>query len=193
MGFTLIELLVIISVIALLSSIVFSSMIQARRRARDTKRIADIKQLQTALDLYLSDKGTYPTVFEYGEGESAAPYNCGGWDSSEIDFNNDGKPFIAPLIDSGIIQQSPHDPGGSKTACSSPYGYRYFFYPKGVCSDVCDGGAFYVLGINSFESLATFASPGWKCHGSGWTSGPASDPSLRDWGTEFAWVTGRCQ
>jgi prepilin-type N-terminal cleavage/methylation domain-containing protein len=59
-GFTLIELLVVIAVIALLSSMAIISLNSARSRARDTKRLADIKQLMTVLDLYYNDNGHYP-------------------------------------------------------------------------------------------------------------------------------------
>ncbi len=49
-GFTLIELLVVISIISLLSSIVFSSLQDARARARDAQRISDMKQYQVAIE-----------------------------------------------------------------------------------------------------------------------------------------------
>ena len=59
-GFTLIELLVVIAIIGLLSTLSILALNQARARARDAKRISDIKQIQTALELYYNDKGDYP-------------------------------------------------------------------------------------------------------------------------------------
>ncbi len=59
-GFTLIELLVVISIIALLSSVVLSSLNTARQRSRDAKRMSDLRQIQTALELYYDANGRYP-------------------------------------------------------------------------------------------------------------------------------------
>lgn len=61
-GFTLIELLVVIAIIGLLSSIVFASLSNARAKARDTRRIADINQLEKALALYFDTYGVYPNL-----------------------------------------------------------------------------------------------------------------------------------
>ncbi len=59
-GFTLIELLVVIAIIGLLSTLSILALNQARARARDAKRVADVKQIQTALEMYYNDVGDYP-------------------------------------------------------------------------------------------------------------------------------------
>lgn len=61
-GFTLIELLVVIAIIGILSSIVLASLNTARQKSRDARRVADIKQLQLAMQLYYDASSTYPTV-----------------------------------------------------------------------------------------------------------------------------------
>ena len=61
-GFTLIELLVVIAVIALLTLVGVASLNTSRQKARDAKRLADIRQVQTALQLYNSDENEYPVV-----------------------------------------------------------------------------------------------------------------------------------
>lgn len=59
-GFTLIEILLVISIIAVLSSIGMVSYMSAVRRSRDTKRISDIEQIRTALEMHRTDRGFYP-------------------------------------------------------------------------------------------------------------------------------------
>ena len=59
-GFTLVELLVVIAIIGLLSTLAVIALGSARSKARDARRISDIKQMQTALELYFADAGEYP-------------------------------------------------------------------------------------------------------------------------------------
>lgn len=59
-GFTLVELLITISIIGILSSITYFSVGNIRQMARDSKRLADMKQLQTALEIYFNQTNGYP-------------------------------------------------------------------------------------------------------------------------------------
>jgi len=70
-GFTLIELLVVIAIIGLLSTLSILALNTARARARDAKRIADVKQIQTALEMYYNDNNAYPA------GPFTATYSIG--------------------------------------------------------------------------------------------------------------------
>jgi len=60
-GFTLIELLVVIAIIGILAGIVLASLGAARDHTRDTKRIAELRQIQNALQVFYNVNGRYPT------------------------------------------------------------------------------------------------------------------------------------
>lgn len=66
-GFTLIELLIVIAIIGLLATLAIVSLTTAQRKARDTKRVADVKSIQSALELYYSDNAAYPTPADWAD------------------------------------------------------------------------------------------------------------------------------
>ncbi|MDD3711476.1 MAG: FISUMP domain-containing protein [Patescibacteria group bacterium] len=66
-GFTLVELLVVIFIIALISTLVTVSFLNIKRTNRDSKRISDITEIQTALENYKFFEGTYPSELISGE------------------------------------------------------------------------------------------------------------------------------
>lgn len=100
-GFTLIELLVVISIIGVLSTIVLSSLGSARDRVRDTKKISDIKSIQTALEMYHLDNNSYPT--------GVATINC------NLELR------LGALVDDGYLPSLPVD-DGQRPFCFNYYG-----------------------------------------------------------------------
>ncbi len=96
-GFTLIELLVVIAIIGILSSVVLASLNSARTKARDTRRVSDLKQLQVALELYYDANSKYPTAL------TALVGNTGGASLSIL----------------------PVDPRGTGNATNEGNGYKY--------------------------------------------------------------------
>ena len=73
-GFTLIELLVVIAIIGLLSTLAVVALSSARQKARDSKRLSDLKQVQTALELYYTDNNGYPAASSVSLGTTN--YKC---------------------------------------------------------------------------------------------------------------------
>lgn len=59
-AFTLVELLVVLAVIGILTSIVIASTVASRAKANDTRRIADMKEIQLGLALYYDVNKVYP-------------------------------------------------------------------------------------------------------------------------------------
>lgn len=71
-GFTLIELLISIIIIGILSTLVMANVLGARIRARDAQRKSDLRQIQSALEMYRADVASYPAA-----GSGAYPSTCG--------------------------------------------------------------------------------------------------------------------
>lgn len=73
-GFTLIELLVVIAIIGLLASVVLLSLNSARAKSRDAKRVSDVRQIASAMELYFNDSNSYPT-----QTSNLVPNYIGSW------------------------------------------------------------------------------------------------------------------
>ena len=61
-GFTLIEVLIVVSIIGLLASVVLIGLGGFRARGRDARRIADLREVQNALELYYVKYNSYPEI-----------------------------------------------------------------------------------------------------------------------------------
>lgn len=91
-GFTLIELLIVIAIIGILSGLLMVNFSGTRERARDTKRKTDLSAVKTALQLYASDFGSFPSA------SSGRIAGCGAAGSSVCAWasgSTAGDPFSA--------------------------------------------------------------------------------------------------
>ncbi|HEY0980292.1 MAG TPA: type II secretion system protein [Candidatus Paceibacterota bacterium] len=141
-GLTLIELLVVIAVIGILASVVMASLNSARVKARDTRRLADMKQIQTALEFYYDTYGAYPPITEN---------ECVGTEGYTVVNNN----FMQSLVTNNLLPTYPVDPLG--TNCGMQYattvdrqGYVVFVHFEGKPNTGCNSNAPYwsCFGVN---------------------------------------------
>lgn len=65
-GFSLIELLAVLAIIGVLTTIVIGSLSASRGKARDVRRLADMKVIQLGLALYYDVNKVYPTAANLG-------------------------------------------------------------------------------------------------------------------------------
>jgi prepilin-type N-terminal cleavage/methylation domain-containing protein len=66
-GFTLIELLIVIAIIGILISVAVVSFASVQRKSRDSRRVNDMKALQSAWEQYYADNNaSYPDSCGYG-------------------------------------------------------------------------------------------------------------------------------
>ena len=125
-GFSLIELLVVIAIIGLLSSVIMFSLNSARVRSRDARRLADIKQLESALELYFTDNNSYPFP------------SCGSGTDTWSDSGCWGT-----LIPTKDIPAVPTDPlQVDLGSCDTTAGCHLYHY----C--VVDNGTGYIIAVN---------------------------------------------
>jgi len=119
-GFTLIELLVVIAIISLLSTIVMSALNNSRIKARDTQRVAQIKELQKAIEAYTSVHG-YPPVCTLSKSNNQTW--CGSCTATDavVRFNT----ALQPLVDEKYISKIPSDPNITGDCMA----YEYYTLP----------------------------------------------------------------
>ena len=155
----------LIELVVVISILAILSGILVPRVTDHMRASRDARRLADAKTIRNAIEQYYMDKGEYPQADANSSY--GGWDVS-----HDGG-FISALQEEGYLDDESLDPVNDST-----YHYRYYVYAKG--SYGCQGsGSFYVLGVRNFES----AEFGQKNRGFFECSG-------RNWGDEFAYVTG---
>lgn len=109
--FTLVEMLIVVVIIGILAAALIPRVQSAQSRARDVARIAHMKDISTALELYSFDSASYPTGPWYA-------INTSGYiTSADTEWKNSFQDQLSPYIKS-----VPTDPQDSRAYV---YGYVY--------------------------------------------------------------------
>lgn len=115
-GFTLIELLVVIAIIAVLSAIGLTMYSTALKAGRISKRVQDLKAIQTALELYYSVNKAYPVTSTW-RSECAAN---GSLSPDKVIYDVLSSSGLTPKY----LVAMPADPSMNITASTSCYLYQ---------------------------------------------------------------------
>ncbi|MES2966249.1 MAG: prepilin-type N-terminal cleavage/methylation domain-containing protein [Patescibacteria group bacterium] len=102
-GFTLVELMVAISIIGILSSIVYANFGEARKSSRDDIRKTSLKELQLAIEFYKAQNDRYPAA------------GCGVAAGSYAEASASCTDYITGLVPD-YIPALPRDPNSENTA-----------------------------------------------------------------------------
>ena len=131
-GFTLVEILVVIAVVGILSILAVVALNNAREKSRDAKRISDIRQIQTALQLYFNDNNAYPI--------SAAGTTLGGTGAGTLSSTNGFSDTAAGTTYMNLIPSN-SSPGGASYIYTSVDGstYSITFVLEGRAGELAPG------------------------------------------------------
>jgi prepilin-type N-terminal cleavage/methylation domain-containing protein len=85
-GFSLAEILVVVAVISILASVLYVNFGDSQAQARDVQRQADLRELQSAIEMYKNRYGRYPAGCNATGWSSqvGGPHPCSGGDSQYI-------------------------------------------------------------------------------------------------------------
>ena len=115
-GFTLIELLVVIAVIAILAAILFPVFAQAREKARQTTCLSNMRQLGTALTMYIGDNDELCFFFGHARDLSrlspAAPLGAtreNRWWNQILPYTRMGGALLVCPSDGGRVPHASED------------------------------------------------------------------------------------
>jgi general secretion pathway protein G len=121
-GFTLIELMIVIVILGILATTIMPKILSKPEKARRQKAVFEIRQIETALGLFKTENGRFPTT---SEGLQALVSNPGGLPDYDPD---------------GYLPKVPLDPWKSSYVYMSPGVHSTDYDLESYGKDGEDGG-----------------------------------------------------
>jgi prepilin-type N-terminal cleavage/methylation domain-containing protein len=186
-GFTLIELLVVVSIIAILAAVIGVNALASNQKSRDAKRQADVRTLQTSIELYKQKYGRYPEGcrgHDTWSGQEGSDYACTGGSTQYIighvdttDADGDGDTTERFNFAPEFIPVLPFD----KKLNGTNSGYAYVTNQTGT--------VFKVIAMNTVESDAVnYLHPLKSCD-----TRPGPDGGVQNMGPTGVDTSGWCE
>ncbi|MEJ0021794.1 MAG: type II secretion system protein [Candidatus Doudnabacteria bacterium] len=150
-GFTLIELLVVVSIIGLLASIIVVALSNVRLKSRDARRLADMQQIKTGLDIYYNLGSGYPDPADWNAAQAVqGQLSCSGSPTLTVpqDPLHNGTPAYAYTYSQG---------GNISTGCGGNVSadYEIQFQTEGA-TDLGPAGTYWLSGSAGITTSAPF-------------------------------------
>jgi general secretion pathway protein G len=121
-GFTLIELMIVVVILGLLATIIAPRILNRPEQVRRMKAAVDIRSIESALALFKTDTGRFPTTSE----------------GLEVLVSNPG---VKGYNSDGYLDKLPKDPWGSKYVYISPGMHNKDYDLESYGKDGDEGGA----------------------------------------------------
>lgn len=215
-GFTLVEFLVVIAIIGVLSTIAFISFNRARQRARDAVRLADMRQISSALAVYFHSFGHYPVNWDNDDGAVCnggacadgdpccwdeyplceepycGPHNDGGNDPDDEPLSGWDFGYRTDQSGDHFIRWLEQDgivasvPGDPLSRSTSEYGYYFHYYNPANNNWGCECEHGFV--VLGVKKFESMSDDDARIR----FQSPGWKCQTRDFQTEFPWVVGYC-
>ncbi len=104
-GFTLVELLVVIAIIAIVSAILFPVFQQAKAAAKKSSCLSNVRQLGTAVQLYVQDYEALPLHEQLDGTAWGLSLIESTWSDSIFPYVSKTELFVCPIVDQSITRK----------------------------------------------------------------------------------------